>query len=487
MTKYKDLNKQYIAGKWVDGSDDSVIENINPFDESPINSYKGASKKDVDDAYNSAKKSAETWGNSLPKERIEIINKAISIIEARKEEIIAWLVKEAGSSIVKAEVEVQITLGIMRESASFPTRTHGFIFDSLTPGKESRAYRKPLGVIGIISPWNFPLNLSMRSIAPALATGNTIVLKPSSQTPVTGAVLAAKIFEEAGLPKGVFNVVVGRGSEIGDYFVQNSIPKLISFTGSTPVGRNIGKIAGEAIKKVALELGGNNVFIVMEDADIDQAVNAAVFGKFMHQGQICMSINRVLVHEKIGDEFVEKFVSKVKELKFGDPADKKNLIGPLIDHDQVERILKDIKESTAAGAVIKVGGKNKGNVLEPTVLDNVSNDMAIAKNEIFGPVAPIIRFSDEEEALEIANSVDFGLSGALFTRNVEKGLAFAKKVETGMIHINDQTVNDEPNAPFGGEKGSGLGRFNGDFILEEFTRLQWVTVQHEPRNYEPFA
>ena len=487
MEKYSNLNLQYINGEWTEGKDDSEIKNVNPYDNSEINTFKGANKEDVDRAYKAAKKAAIEWGKSLPQERAAVIQKAVKIISDRKEEIIEWLIKEGGSSRVKAEVEIQITQGIMKESASFPTRSHGYIYDSITPGKESRAYRKPLGVIGIISPWNFPMNLSMRSVAPAIATGNTVVLKPASSTPVTGATLTAKIFEEAGLPPGVLNVVVGKGSSIGDDFVKHPIPHHISFTGSTPVGRNIGKIAGENLKEVSLELGGNNIFVVMEDADIDLAVKAATFGKFMNQGQICMSVNRFVVHEEVADEFVEKFVEATRKLKYGNPAEDGVLIGPLIDHDQVERILKDVKASTRDGAKVKIGGEAEGNVLEPTIIDNVTDDMPIAKTEIFGPVAPIIRYSNEEDALKIANSKDFGLTGAVFTKNTEKGVAFARKVETGMIHINDQPVNDEPNAPFGGEKGSGMGRFNGQFVLEEFTRLQWVTVQHEPRDYRPFA
>lgn len=487
MKSYENLNLQFIDGAWGKGNSDSVIKNLNPFDESLIHEIQASSEEDVDAAHEAASKAAESWGKELPQKRAEIIQKAVQILESRKEEVIEWLIKEAGSTRVKAEVEVQITMGIMKESASFPTRSHGYIFDSLTPGKESRAYRKPLGVIGIISPWNFPLNLSMRSIAPAIALGNAIVLKPASQTPVTGATIAAKIFEEAGLPKGVFNVVIGKGSEIGDYFVKHPVSKLISFTGSTPVGRNIGKLAGEAVKKTSLELGGNNVFVVMKDADVEKAVNAAMFGKFMHQGQICMSTNRFVVHESIADEFVKKFTEKTEALKYGDPSEEGVTIGPLINHDQLEGILEDLNKSLEAGAKKVCGGNHDGNVLAPTILDHVKDDMPIAKNEIFGPVAPVIRFSSEEEALKIANSRDYGLSGAVFSENIEKAVAFARKVETGMIHINDQTVNDEPNAPFGGEKGSGIGRFNGDFILEEFTRLQWVTVQHEPRDYAPFS
>jgi aldehyde dehydrogenase (NAD+) len=225
----------------------------------------------------------------------------------------------------------------------------------------------------------------------------------------------------------------------------------------------------------------------MKDADIDQAVDAALFGKFMHQGQICMSINRIVLQEDIADEFVEKFVKKAEKLKAGDPSDKTVTIGPLIDADQVKRIKEDIDKSVKAGAKIILDGKIEGTMMQPIIIDHVTDDMTIAANEIFGPVAAILRFKTDEEALKIANSKDFGLSGALHTRDVQKGVAFARKVETGMIHINDQTVNDEPNVPFGGEKGSGIGRFNGEFILEEFTRLQWVSIQHEKRDYQPFS
>ena len=487
MSILKEANKQFINGEWVEGSSENTIKDINPYNQKEILTIKCASKEDVDKAYKTAQKAAESWGKELPQKRAEIVTKFHHAMVDNQEELIDWLIKEAGSTRVKAEVEIQICLGIIKEAASFPSRIHGSIKTSIIPGKENRVYRRPLGVVGIISPWNFPLNLSIRSVVTAIALGNAVVLKPASQTPVTGALAIAKLFDIAGLPAGVCNALVGKGSDIGDYFVTHDIPRLISFTGSTPIGKNIGKLAGEKLKRMALELGGNNVFIAMKDADVDNAVAAALYGKFMHQGQICMSINRIVVHEDIADEFVEKFVKGTKKLKVGDPQDKEVTIGPLIDADQVEGIEEDIKKSVEAGAKVVLEGKSDKALMHPTVLDHVTDDMPIAANEIFGPVAPIIRFKTDEEALKIANSQDYGLSGALHTKDIEKGVEFASKVITGMIHINDQTVNDEPNVPFGGEKGSGIGRFNGDYIIEEFTRLQWISLQHQPRDYAPFG
>ncbi|GGG38837.1 aldehyde dehydrogenase family protein [Hymenobacter glacieicola] len=483
MQPYQGLDLQFINGEWKPGREDDYIRDINPFDNSELLTIKCGGLQELDEAYAAAKAAAPHWGNTLPQERRDMLLRAAQLLLTRKDEFANWIAREAGGAHAKAEAEIMLAHEVLMEASSFPNRLHGFILNSSTPGKESRVYRKPLGVVGIISPWNFPVHLSMRSIAPALACGNTIVVKPASQTPATGGTLLAKLFEEAGLPPGVFNVVMGKSSVIGDAFVTHPVPKLISFTGSTPVGKGIGKLAGENLKKVALELGGNNVFIVMEDADLDQAVAAGMMGKFMHQGQICMAINRFLVHEQVYDEFCTKLVARTKALKVGDPQQRDTDIGPLIDEKQVQRIQKDIEASVAQGAVIEVGGQADGATLYPTVLRNVRNDMPIAQNEIFGPVAPLISFRDEAEMLQLANELDFGLSGALHTRNVARGVQLARQVETGMIHVNDQSVNDEPNAPFGGERESGLGRFGGEWVMEEMTRVQWVSVQHEPREY----
>ena len=482
---HTDFTRMYINGEWIEGSSDKSIDNVNPFTDETLFSIQSADESDLNRAYEVAKDVQAEWATMLPQNRRALIEKFAEVTLQQKELIVDWLVKESGSTRIKAEGEFAASMAIIKEAATFPFRMDGLIKPSIVPNKENRVYRKPLGVIGVISPWNFPFHLAVRSIVSALATGNTVVVKPATATPVTGGLLFASLFEEAGLPKGVLNVVVGRGSEIGDAIVEHPIPKLISFTGSTEVGKGIAEKAGRLLKKTALELGGNNVFVVLEDADLDRAVESAVYSKFYHQGQICMSTNRILVAASIHDEFVQRYVERVGQLKAGNPAESDTQVGPLIDHDQVERILDQIEQTIAAGATVNIGGKADGNVLQPTVVSGVTNDMPLAKNEIFGPVAAILSFEDEEEALRLANELPYGLSGAVHG-SIHRATTFARQVETGMIHVNDQSVNDEPHLPFGGEKDSGLGRFNGEWVLEEFTTLQWVSVMHDRREYKPF-
>ena len=329
------------------------------------------------------------------------------------------------------------------------------------------------------------MHLTQRSIAPAIALGNAVVLKPASDTPITGGLLLAKIFEEAGLPKGLLNVVVGAGSEIGDAIVTHDIPSFVSFTGSTAVGKHIGELAnsGDYIKQVALELGGNNPFVVLADADLDNAVKAAVFGKFLHQGQICIAINRIIVEDAIYEEFVERFVEHVKTIKVGDPNEQDTAIGPIINQDQLDSLKDKIAKAQQQGATMLLSGEIKDQMVPPHVFTEVTAEMDLFRNEIFGPLVGIVRAKDEAEALELANDTEYGLSSSVFTQDMEKGLRFARGIRAGMTHVNDITVNDESNAPFGGEKNSGIGRFNGEWVLEEMTRLHWISYQHKPRDY----
>lgn len=413
------------------------------------------------------------------------MRRAAQVMEARQEEIIAWLIQEAGSTRIKAGMEWGTVHAVLLEGATLPYLVEGRIIPADIPGKESRMYRKPVGVVSVISPWNWPMQLSVRSVAPALAVGNAVVLKPASDTPVTGGLLLAKILEEAGLPPGVLSVIVGAGSEIGDAFVTHPIPRVISFTGSTPVGRNIAKLAAEGptLKRLELELGGNGPFVVLDDADLEQAVEAAVFGKFLHQGQTCMSVNRFIIDDGIHDAFLERFVDRVNKLKRGDPNAPDTMIGPIINEAQLNGLRRRIQEAVSAGARQVAGGEAQGLVLPPHVFADVTNQMPLAQTESFGPIAPFIRAQGESEALKIANDTELGLAAAVFTRDVERGLRFAQQLETGMAHVNDQPVNDLPYNPFGGEKNSGIGRFNGIWAVAAFTTDQWVTIQHAPRRY----
>lgn len=483
MEPYKDLNRNYINGKWKDGSGSQPIEVLNPFTKETIFTVQSANEADIDDAYAAAAEAQKKWAQMPPSQKRNIFDEAVRVMKERKEEITEWITREIGGTRTKAELEWGLTLENIRVASAYPFETTGKIFPSMIPGKESRMYREPRGVITVITPWNFPMTLSMRSVAPALATGNAVVLKPAEDSPVTGGTLIAKIFEEAGLPEGLLNVMLGKGSEIGDYIVEHPLSELVSFTGSTPVGKGIAQKAGERIKDVSLELGGNNAFVILDDADIDKAVDAAIFGKFMHQGQICMAINRILVDKKLSEEFTQKFVDKAKAIKTGNPGDAETELGPVINSGQAEQINAMIDKAIEEGAELMTERKTEGNVIHPVVLTNVTNDMAIAQNEIFGPVATIITFDGDEEGIALANDTNLGLSGAVHSGSTERAMKVARQIKTGMIHINDQSVNDDANAVFGGEKQSGVGRFNGDFVKEKFTTTKWVTVQYEDRQY----
>lgn len=485
LPHYMGFDQLPINGKWRHGKGAKVLRDLNPYNGEVIVEIPHASRDDMDEAYRSAAKAQVEWAAALPGERAAVMRRAAQVMEARQEEIIAWLIQEAGSTRIKAGMEWGTVHAVLLEGATLPYLVEGRIIPADIPGKESRMYRKPVGVVSVISPWNWPMQLSVRSVAPALAVGNAVVLKPASDTPVTGGLLLAKILEEAGLPPGVLSVIVGAGSEIGDAFVTHPIPRVISFTGSTPVGRNIAKLAAEGptLKRLELELGGNGPFVVLDDADLEQAVEAAVFGKFLHQGQTCMSVNRFIIDDGIHDAFLERFVDRVNKLKRGDPNAPDTMIGPIINEAQLNGLRRRIQEAVSAGARQVAGGEAQGLVLPPHVFADVTNQMPLAQTESFGPIAPFIRAQGESEALKIANDTELGLAAAVFTRDVERGLRFAQQLETGMAHVNDQPVNDLPYNPFGGEKNSGIGRFNGIWAVAAFTTDQWVTIQHAPRRY----
>jgi vanillin dehydrogenase len=485
MNQFTKLNKQYIGGVWRDGKSEKVLTDQNPFDGTTIAEFKLATRSDLDEAYRSAAAAQKVWAEVNPFEKRTILEKAITWIEQNEADIADIIIDELGGTRLKATIEIFLVKTFIKEASTYPLRMTGEILPSTVDGKENRLYRVPAGVVGVISPFNFPFNLSMRSVAPALGTGNGVVLKPHDDTPITGGTLIAKIFEETGLPKGLLNVVVADIAELGDSFVEHPIPRIISFTGSEGVGRHIGEVAGRCLKKAILELGGNSAMLVLNDADLDVAVNSAVFSRFAHQGQVCMCSNRILVQRGVYDRFLTRFVDRVSKLKAGDPRIADTDLGPLNSPRQTENYLKQVQRGIDEGAKVALRGKAEGNVVSPTIFADVKPDMWIAQNEMFGPAVCVLPFDTEEDGLRIANNSPYGLSGAIHTRDAEHGSELAKQIESGMVHVNDGTINDDPLIAFGGEKASGVGRLNGKWALDEFTTWKWISVQHKKRHY-PF-
>ncbi|KUQ84825.1 aldehyde dehydrogenase family protein [Enterobacter genomosp. O] len=484
---YTDFVGQYINGQSCRGGSARTLLVNNPYTGETIAELCLASLDDLERACQTANAAHASWARTLPTDRSAVFLRAAQIMQNRREEIINWIIRESGSTRMKASMEWDAVRNGMLEAATLPSRMAGRIMPVDIVDKESRVYRKPLGIIGVISPWNWPMHLSHRSVAPALALGNAVVLKPSQETPISGGLLLARIYEEAGLPAGLLNVLVGNNNEIGDAFVQHPKLRFISFTGSNNVGRHINTqiSSGSTLKHVALELGGNAPIVVLDDADLEQAVHAAVVGRFLHQGQICMSANRIIVDGSLYHDFIQLFVERVSRLKFGNPEEEDTVIGPLINNRQLEGAVAHIARARADGLPLLLGGSPQGLVLPPHVFAPVSNDSALAQTELFSPIAPVIRADNEHHALQMANATEYGLSGSVFTRDEGRGLRFAQQLEAGMVHINDIPANDCPNSMFGGVKNSGLGRFNGDWIIEAFTTDYWISVQHAPRPY-PF-
>ena len=485
--RYDGFDVMLVNGTWRRGRADEAAEDRDPYTGEMLVRIPLADERDLDDAFRAAAAAQPAWIRTLPGERAAILRRVASIMEERRDEIVDWLIRESGSTRIKADVEWEYAHRVTLEAATFPSRVEGPIAPTDVPGKESRVHRMPVGVVGMISPWNFPFHLSSRSIAPALALGNAVVIKPATDTPVTGGLLLGKIYEEAGLPAGVLNVLIAHGTAIGDAFLRHPVPRVISFTGSTEVGRRIMALAAESpvLKRVVLELGGNSPCVVLHDADLDLAVDIAVFGKFLHQGQICMAINRLVVDARVHDEFVDRFTDRVRRLPIGNPANDDTVIGPVINARQLQQLREHIERARREGARQVVGGEPQGLVLPPHVFVGATNAMSIARDELFGPVVSIIQVRGDDEALAVANDTSYGLSSAVVTRDVERGHRFALRLQAGMTHVNDSPVNDLPNCPFGGEKNSGLGRYNGEWSIEEFTTVHWVSVQHTPLRY-PF-
>ena len=475
----------FIGGRSVSTS--RTFADLNPSDGSVWAQIPDGGRHEARAAIEAAQAAFPAWAALPFTKRAHYMIKVAELFEKRRTQIVEALQAEGGGWFGKGMFETGYVPEIFHAAAASVYAPIGEVIPS-EYGKLSLALRQPLGVISVISPWNFPVILTGRGIAFALAAGNTVVVKPSEETPYCGGLLFAEVFAEAGVPEGVLNVVTcSRASvqQVGEELIDNPRVKGISFTGSTAVGRQIAARAGAHLKKCCLELGGKDALIVCEDADLERASAAASFGSFMHQGQICMSVEKVLVHEKVYDEFLRRFVERAARLKVGDTRDKANIIGPLINDKQAAKVKEQIDDAVAKGAKVALGGRVNGRFVEPTILTGVTSDMKVYQDETFGPVAPVIPFRTDAEAIAIANDTEYGLSSGVITRDEQRGLAIARQLETGMCHINCSSVNDEPHAPFGGSKASGQGRHGGRWATETFTETRWITLDRGGRPFPP--
>jgi benzaldehyde dehydrogenase (NAD) len=444
-----------------------------------------ANKGDVAEAARAARAAQPQWAAKTGPERAALIRRAARILEDNHEEFETWLVREGGAVAGKAAFEVQLVLGELWEAAALPTQPWGHLLPSSEPGRESIARRVPLGVVGVISPWNFPQILSVRAVAPALALGNAVILKPDVQTPVSGGILVARLFEEAGLPDGLLHVLPG-DAEAGSALAEDSNVAMIAFTGSTAVGRLVGAAAGRTLKRVSLELGGNNALIVLDDADLDVASSAGAWSAFLHQGQICMTAGRHIVMAAVADEYIGKLAARAAGLPVGDPHREQVALGPLISERQLRNVDRIVTSTVEAGAEVRAGATFDKLFYSPTVLAGVTTTMPAFREEIFGPVAPVIVVRDETEAVAVANDTEYGLVAAIQTGSAERGRAIADQLTTGIVHVNDQTLNNDAYAPFGGTGASGNGsRFGSQSSWDEFTQWQWLTVRDQAHGF-PF-
>jgi vanillin dehydrogenase len=469
--------QQFIGGVWRPGGSSRVMDDLDPFSGHVIEQYRAASIDDVDEAYAAAADVQRRWRRLAPADKRAVFERVINIVIRREEEIIDLAAEELGGTRDRTKIEIALVIDMLKEAATLPFRAGGTTPPSVRPGARNIVSREPVGVVSVISPFNFPFFLGIKSVAPALALGNGVVLKPHPETPQVGGVLIGEIFEEAGLPPGLLNVVCTDVDEIGNAFVEHPTPAVISFTGSAAVGRRIASLAGDTFKDVVLELGGNSAFIVLDDARLGRAVDDAITSRFTHQGQVCMSANRILVERSIYDEFVDRFTAKAAALPVGDPREPGVVIGPLINENQARELASLVAQGISEGARPVLPGKVEGTLFHPTVLADVTARMTVARVELFGPVVCIMPFGTDAEAVEIANSSTYGLSGAIHTTNLDRGFRLADQIDTGMIHINDTTIHDEATVPFGGVKHSGIGRLNGDAAITAFTTEKWISVQ----------
>jgi vanillin dehydrogenase len=474
----------YIDGKWAPAADGAMADDFNPATGALFARVAQAGRADALRAVEAAYRARESWGRLIVSERAAILLRAADVLASKVDEIREVLIEESGSTFGKSMFEVFYCIDLLRSAAGDARHIFGETLPHSASGQIGMTVRQPLGVIAGIAPFNAPFLLAMKKVVLALAAGNCFVLKPSEETPVTGLKIA-EVFHEAKLPPGVLNVVPGPAKDVGDVLLTDPRVRMITFTGSTKVGKLIAVEAAKNLKKFTLEMGGKNPLIVLKDADVDYAVRAGCFGIYFHQGQVCMANSRIIVEAPVFDEFCEKFAARAKTYKVGDPHDPQTVIGPLIRRTQCAFIDEHVADAAAKGAKVLTGGTHQDNFYQPTVIAGVTHEMRIYSEESFGPITSIIKVDSSEEALRVANDTSYGLSAGVITNDLQKAMDLALRLEAGMVHINDTTVSDEPHIPFGGIKNSGFGREGGNYSMEEMTELKWITIQLGQRQF-PF-
>ncbi len=463
-----------------------TFERRDPFTDEVASVSPASGLDDAKAAIAAASAAFPEWSRTGPGARRALLLKAADIMEAKVGDFTKLMIEEIGATAPWAGFNVMLASGMLREAASMTTQITGEVIPSNKPGTLAMGIRQAAGVCLAMAPWNAPVILGTRAVAMAIACGNTVILKASEQCPGTHR-LIGQVLHEAGLPKGVINVLTNAPEDapaIVEYLIADKAVRRVNFTGSTKVGRIIGELCGRQLKPALLELGGKAPLIVLADADIDAAVNAAIFGSFMNQGQICMSTERIIVDEKIADEFVAKLSARVAQLPAGDPRGRV-VLGAMVNMASAVKMDELIADAVKQGAKLVAGGNRNRTVVDASLLDGVTTAMRIYGEESFGPVKSVIRAKDEEDAIRIANDTDYGLSAAIFSRDIQRAMAIAARIETGICHINGPTVSDEPQMPFGGVKGSGYGRFGGKAAIAEFTDLRWITIE-DPNQHYPF-
>jgi acyl-CoA reductase-like NAD-dependent aldehyde dehydrogenase len=480
--------RQSIAGDWVEAGGGRTFDDHDPWSGEVIARMPAGDSGDARLAIEAAHEAFATWSRSAPGERQMIFLRAADILQRRSAEVLHWLATETGCVHAFGQIQLEFALSLLRQAAGAVYTPVGQVMPTDRPGAFAMAVRRPVGVVAAIAPWNAALVLSGRAIAAPLALGNTVVLKPSEESPWVGGLVWAEIFEEAGLPPGVLNVVThapGEAGAIGAELIAHPRVRRINFTGSTATGRRLAEAAGRHLKRVVLELGGQNPLIVLADADLDHAVDAAAYGAFLHQGQICMCARRIFVERPLAADFLDRFAVKTAGLAFGDPHELDTVIGPLINQYALATVVRRVEDAVAGGARILAGGTASGPCYPATLIVDVPPESELAQEETFGPVVMVDIVDSADEAVQRANESSFGLTAGVLTGDQERGLAIADRLEAGIIHINDQPIQDEPQMPFGGVKDSGWGRFGVTFAAEEFTEMHWLTVKSGPREF-PF-